>query len=83
VRRPAAVRVVQAPAYARFLERAASTPRALHVVYINTSLRTKAIAHSNVPTVTCTSSNVVQTVLQAFAQARALSDPSTNRVERG
>eukprot|EP00884_Botryococcus_braunii_P010912 jgi/Botrbrau1/19822/Bobra.0124s0063.1 len=41
---------------------------ALHVVYINTSLRTKALAHSLVPTITCTSSNVVQTVLQAFAQ---------------
>jgi quinolinate synthase len=37
-------------------------------VYINTSLRTKAGAHSLVPTITCTSSNVVQTVLQAFAQ---------------
>jgi quinolinate synthase len=38
------------------------------VVYINTSLRTKALAHEAVPTITCTSSNVVQTVLQAFAQ---------------
>jgi quinolinate synthase len=37
-------------------------------VYINTSLRTKAYAHEAVPTITCTSSNVVQTVLQAFAQ---------------
>ncbi len=42
--------------------------RALHVVYINTSLRTKAQAHTLVPTITCTSSNVVATVLQAFAQ---------------
>ncbi|KAL6524540.1 hypothetical protein OROHE_016211 [Orobanche hederae] len=39
----------------------------LHVVYINTSLETKAYAHEIVPTITCTSSNVVQTVLQAFA----------------
>jgi len=39
-------------------------------VYINTSLRTKAHAHQAVPTITCTSSNVVQTVLQAFAQVR-------------
>jgi quinolinate synthase len=39
-------------------------------VYINTSLRTKAYAHEAVPTITCTSSNVVQTVLQAFAQVR-------------
>lgn len=38
------------------------------VVYINTSLRTKALAHRDVPTITCTSSNVVQTVLTAFAQ---------------
>jgi len=41
---------------------------ALHVVYINTSLRAKAAAHAAVPTVTCTSSNVVATVLQASAQ---------------
>ncbi len=38
------------------------------MVYINTSLRTKALAHRAVPTITCTSSNVVQTVLTAFAQ---------------
>ena len=44
--------------------------RNLHVVYINTSLRTKAESQHRVPTVTCTSSNVVQTVLQAFAQVR-------------
>ena len=42
----------------------------LRQVYINTSLRTKAYAHEAVPTITCTSSNVVQTVLQAFAQVR-------------
>lgn len=53
---------------------------ALHVVYINTSLRTKARAHAAVPTITCTSSNVVQTVLQAFAQepqARVYYGPDT------
>ena len=55
-------------AYAAYLARAAEVPHALHVVYINTSLRTKAQAHHRVPTVTCTSSNVVRTVLQAFAQ---------------
>lgn len=59
----------EAPAYAAYLRRAAATPNSLHVVYINTSLRTKAFAHSLVPTITCTSSNVIQTVLQAFAQA--------------
>ncbi|GMH41948.1 hypothetical protein BSKO_09867 [Bryopsis sp. KO-2023] len=40
----------------------------LHVIYINTSLRTKALANQSVPTITCTSSNVVPTILQAFAQ---------------
>lgn len=58
----------EAPAYGAYLQAAARVPRALHVVYINTSLLTKARAHALVPTITCTSSNVVQTVLQAFAQ---------------
>lgn len=40
----------------------------LHVIYINTSLKTKALSNIIVPTITCTSSNVVQTILQAFAQ---------------
>jgi quinolinate synthase len=51
-----------------YLTEASATPNSLHVVYINTSLRTKAGAHALVPTITCTSSNVVQTVLQAAAQ---------------
>ena len=55
----------EAPAYAEYLAAAAtSADPGLHVVYINTSLRTKALAHAQVPTITCTSSNVVQTVLQ-------------------
>ena len=58
----------EAPAYGAYLAKAAETPRSLHVVYINTSLVTKAKAHALVPTITCTSSNVVQTVLQAAAQ---------------
>jgi quinolinate synthase len=41
-------------------------------VYINTSIVTKAEAQALVPTITCTSSNVVQTVLQAFAQVSRL-----------
>ena len=41
---------------------------AAHVIYINTALDTKANANAIVPTVTCTSSNVVQTVLQLAAQ---------------
>lgn len=55
-------------AYRTWLETAAKTPNSLHVVYINTSLQTKAESHSLVPTITCTSSNVVQTVLQAASQ---------------
>lgn len=54
--------------YLKFLEEASGNVPALHVIYINTSLETKARAHAIVPTITCTSSNVVQTVLQAFAQ---------------
>lgn len=55
-------------AYAAWLQGARETPNPLHVIYINTSLRTKAHAHARVPTITCTSSNVVRTVLQAAIQ---------------
>ncbi|MDD9936426.1 MAG: quinolinate synthase NadA [Myxococcales bacterium] len=58
----------EAPAYGAYLKKAAETPRALHVIYVNTSLRVKARATSIIPTITCTSSNVVPLVLQAFAQ---------------
>ncbi len=58
----------EAPAYGAYLMEASETPRSLHVVYINTSLVTKAKAHAIVPTITCTSSNVVRTILQAAAQ---------------
>ncbi|KAL8230576.1 hypothetical protein R6Q57_000354 [Mikania cordata] len=56
------------PAYMNYLSEASTASPSLHVVYINTSLETKAHAHELVPTITCTSSNVVQTILQAFAQ---------------
>ncbi|XP_040986863.1 quinolinate synthase, chloroplastic [Juglans microcarpa x Juglans regia] len=56
------------PSYMNYLEAASMSPPSLHVIYINTSLDTKAYAHELVPTITCTSSNVVQTILQAFAQ---------------
>jgi quinolinate synthase len=59
-------------AYAAWLHRAARVPKSLHVVYINTSLVTKAQAHELVPTITCTSSNVLQTVLQSYAQIPGL-----------
>ncbi|CAI5533211.1 unnamed protein product [Closterium sp. Naga37s-1] len=55
-------------AYERYLTEASTVPKSLHVIYINTALDTKAVAHHAVPTISCTSSNVVQTVLQAFAQ---------------
>lgn len=58
----------ESPAYEAYVAEAGATPNSLHVVYINTSLKTKALAHEAVPTITCTSSNVVQTVLTAFAQ---------------
>ncbi|KAJ0834447.1 putative quinolinate synthase [Helianthus annuus] len=56
------------PAYTSYLSEASNSSPSLHVVYINTSLETKAHAHELVPTITCTSSNVVQTILQAFAE---------------
>ncbi|KAG7357695.1 quinolinate synthetase A protein [Nitzschia inconspicua] len=52
----------------------------LHVIYINTSLETKAVSSSIVPTITCTSSNVLQTLLQAAHQIpnlRVLYGPDT------
>lgn len=55
-------------AYSAWLTKAASVPNSLHVVYINTSLVTKAQSHEIIPTITCTSSNVLQTILQSFAQ---------------
>jgi quinolinate synthase len=58
----------EALAYGAYLTAASKQPRSLHVIYINTSLITKARAHAIVPTITCTSSNVVQTILQAAAQ---------------
>ena len=58
----------EAPAYGAYLARAAQAPRSLHVIYVNTSLRVKAQAQALLPTVTCTSSNVLPLLLQAFAQ---------------
>ena len=53
----------EAPEYLAWLEAASKVRPSLHVVYINTSLYTKAQAHRLLPTITCTSSNVVKTVL--------------------
>lgn len=65
----------ESPAYLKWLDGAAETGNGMHVIYINTSLRTKAEANARVPTITCTSSNVVKTVLQAFAQVCQLPQP--------
>jgi quinolinate synthase len=54
--------------YRAWLQQESAGKLALHVVYINTSLETKALSSSMVPTVTCTSSNVLNTILQASAQ---------------
>ena len=53
--------------YMAYLYQASKVPNALNVVYINTSLVTKALAQEIITTITCTSSNVVQTILTAFA----------------
>lgn len=58
----------EAPEYLQWLQQFQSRGHCLHVIYINTSLYTKAQSHALVPTITCTSSNVVSTVLSAFAQ---------------
>jgi quinolinate synthase len=55
-------------AYLAYLQQAARAPRSLHVIYVNTSLRVKAEAQALLPTITCTSSNVLPLLLQAFAQ---------------
>ena len=54
--------------YQAWLQQCSELEHAVHVVYINTSLRSKAIAHQFLPTITCTSSNVLQTILQISAQ---------------
>ena len=58
----------ETPEYFSWLTRASQVSPSLHVVYINTSLYSKAEAQRLLPTITCTSSNVVKTVLAAFAQ---------------
>lgn len=58
----------EALAYRAYLAQAARTPRSLHVIYVNTSLRIKAHAEHLLPTITCTSSNVLPLLLQAYAQ---------------
>ena len=54
--------------YQAWLQQCSELEHAIHVVYINTSLRSKAISHQFLPTITCTSSNVLQTILQISAE---------------
>lgn len=58
----------QTETYEKYLREAGEAKNSLHVIYINTGLDTKASANAKVPTIACTSSNVVSTVLQAAAQ---------------
>jgi len=58
----------QTETYEKYLREAGEAKNSLHVIYINTGLDTKASAIAKVPTIACTSSNVVNTVLQAAAQ---------------
>jgi quinolinate synthase len=57
----------ESTAYAAYIDKASRTPRSLHVIYVNTSLRVKGEAQKRLPTITCTSSNVLSVVLEAFA----------------
>jgi len=57
----------ESTAYAAYIDKASRTPRSLHVIYVNTSLRVKGEAQKRLPTITCTSSNVLSLVLEAFA----------------
>jgi quinolinate synthase len=56
------------PAYDDWLDEAAAATNALHVIYINTGLDVKARAEVKIPTLTCTSSNALQSILQAVHQ---------------
>lgn len=57
--------------YIKYLNESLGTKDpSLHVIYINTSLLTKAKSNIIIPTITVTSSNVIQTILQAFSQIK-------------
>jgi quinolinate synthase len=59
-------------AYSAYLDEASRASRSLHVIYVNTGLDVKARAQLRVPTITCTSSNVVPLVLSAASQLPGL-----------
>lgn len=54
--------------YLAYLTKAAQHKPALHVIYVNTGIHIKGQAQKIIPTITCTSSNVVKLILQAYAQ---------------
>ena len=58
----------EARVYGAWLNKAKTHTNPVHVIYINTSLQVKALSHSVVPTITCTSSNVLHTILQIAHQ---------------
>jgi quinolinate synthase len=58
----------EAKAYGAWLHKAKTHNNPVHIIYINTSLLVKALSHATVPTITCTSSNVLHTILQIAHQ---------------
>lgn len=58
----------EAKVYGAWLHKAKESQNPVHIIYINTSLQVKALSHATVPTITCTSSNVLHTILQIAHQ---------------
>jgi quinolinate synthase len=54
--------------YLAYLMQASQNKPAMHVIYVNTGIHIKGLAQQIIPTITCTSSNVMKLVLQAYAQ---------------
>jgi len=54
--------------YLAYLMQAAKNKSALHIIYVNTGIHIKGLAQQIIPTITCTSSNVMKLILQAYAQ---------------
>lgn len=58
-----------APAYARYLESCQAAGSNAHVIYVNTSLPAKTRAAETLPTLTCTSSNVIRSLVHLAVDA--------------
>jgi quinolinate synthase len=54
--------------YLAYLTKASKNKPALHIIYVNTGIYIKGMAQKIIRTITCTSSNVVKLILQAYAQ---------------